>query len=215
MVLLAALLVLSCVQVSTSYTCSPSGFNVLCRLSATADVWIETDTNLNFHNFLLVGIHQGNPLKRTLIKFESIPSSCHAVLTARMYLRYFEAFPLGSASWIPRPIEARQVLRSWRETEATPRLRFAHMPWSENYLGLNNNDARSTADDTQTVSMFTPPGYVAWDITTSATNWHAGQPNYGMLLRVTNENVLDYDIRFFSRERSAEVPYLDVLCAGM
>ncbi len=85
--------------------------------------------------------------------------------------------------WIPRPIEARQVLKSWMETRATRDVRFINAPWSRAYLDLNNVDARLNADDTQTFSRNTTAGYIPWNITTTARNWLASQPNNGILFQ--------------------------------
>ena len=122
----------------------------------------------------------------------------------------------SSAPWVPRPIEARQVLKSWSETQATRDVRLTSTPWDSQYLNLNNVDARSNADDTQTITNNTLSSYISWDITTTATNWLNGQPNYGIVLSAANEDVLGRDIRFYSRERTRDlVPYVDVLCSGI
>jgi len=119
--------------------------------------------------------------------------------------------------WTPRPIEARQVLKSWRENEATRYLRFSNEPWSEPYLGLNDTDSRFVVDDTQTITINTSFGYIVWNITSSANNWLSGHSNHGVLLSVSNEDVVfGRDIRFFSREDSPHTaPYLEILCTSI
>ena len=137
-----------------------------------------------------------------------------------MHVHYWYAhkasfYSESQVPWIPRPIEARQVLKSWRENEATRNVRLVNTPWSAPYLNTNNNDARSGIDDTQTISRTTTRGYISWNITTTATNWLAGQPNHGILLSATNEDVYGREIRFYSSERSFGLrPFLEVLCGS-
>ena len=66
------------------------------------------------------------------------------------------------APWIPRPIEARQVLKSWNETQATRDTRLTGTPWTPYYMNLSNVDARSNADDTQTIDERTARGYICF-----------------------------------------------------
>ena len=219
MALLVVVFLLSFAQVSFSYSCSPVGNgNMLCRLSITEDVFVYDSTNQNHYNFLIVGLHPRYPLKRTLLKFEDIPKTCQKIQTATMYVHYWYAHKASFMSeaqvpWIPRPIEARQVLKSWRETQVTRDVRFSNAPWSQSYLGLHNADTRSSIDDIQTVSRSTTRGYIPWSITATAKNWQAGQPNNGILLSASNEDVLGREIRFYSREWAKNVaPYLEVLC---
>ena len=63
MVLVALLM-----DTTSAYTCMPSnssGGN-LCRLVATADVWLENGRNYNYNNFLIVGLIPQYPEKRSL-----------------------------------------------------------------------------------------------------------------------------------------------------
>ena len=193
-------LALAFVQSSSAATCTSSTSGTTCYLKSIGDVFLERNRNQNRHDFLIVGIHPHYPLKRTLLKFEDIPSSCHAIETANAYVYYWYAHKASwqteeQAPFIPRPIQARQVLKSWTETRATRDVRFSYAPWSKAYLGLDNTDAKSHVDDTQTVSRTSSAGYIAWNVTTTAKNWMAGQPNHGILLSVSNEDQLGRDIR--------------------
>lgn len=215
MTLLAVVFILSFVQVSFSCSCSPV---TLCRLDATEDVIVYSSTQNHF-NFLIVGLHPYYPLKRSLLKFEDIPSTCSKVVRATMHVHYWYAHKASFLSetvvpWIPRPLEAHQVLKSWEEAQVTWDVRFSGAPWSEPYLGLDNTDASSVIADTQVISRSTRSDYISWDITAVAENWLAGQPNYGILLLASNEDVPGREIRFYSRERSPNLaPYLEVLCS--
>ena len=209
---------LSVVHTSVCYSCSPSGDHTLCRLEATGDVWLEGSSNKNSYNFLIAGIHPGYPLKRSLLKFEDIPTTCREIVSANMYVHYWYAHKASFMSeaqvpWIPRPVQVRQVLKSWSETEATPSLRFRNTPWGVQYLGVDNTDASSHVDDTYTFSRGHPAGYTSWNITHTAISWLSGQPNHGVLLMVANEDQFGRTIRFYSREHSLDkAPYLEVVC---
>ena len=197
---LAGLSTYNCAEYSSATTCTPSASGTTCLLDVTGDVFVYNSGNQNHYDFLIVGIHPGYPLKRTLLKFEDIPSSCHAIETANAYVYYWYAHKASflseeQAPFIPRPIQARQVLKSWTETRATRDVRFSNAPWSKAYLGLDNTDAKSHVDDTQTVSRNTSADYIGWNVTTTANNWLTGQPNHGILLSVSNEDQLGREIR--------------------
>ena len=217
-VVLIALLAASFVTASICFSCSPENGGTRCRLTATGDVWLENEYNKNSYDFLIAGLHPGYPLKRSLLKFEDIPSSCEEVVTATMHVHYWYAhkasfYSESQVPWIPRPIEARQVLKSWSEAQATRNVRLISTPWSAPYLDVNNVDASSSILDTQTISRNTTAHYISWNITLSAQNWRGGQPNNGILLSAANEDVFGREIRFYSRERPQdEVPYLEIFC---
>ena len=203
-------------------TTPPTGTSgsILRALNATGDVFLEDSFNKNYHNFLIVGLHPGYNLKRSLLRFEDIPPSCQFIASARMHVHYWYAHKASfmteeQVPWIPRPIQARQVLRSWIENQATRDSRYIGAPWNEQYLDLNNIDANACVDDTQTISRSTSSGYIVWDITTTAQNWLAGQPNHGILLMASNEDENGREIRFHSRESSPDqAPYLEVTCVS-
>ncbi len=218
-VAITVVLVLSFTEETQAVTCLPQGNRILCRLEATGDVWLETPSN-NYGNydFLIVGKHPGYPLKRTLIQFEDIPQTCKKIESASMNVYYWYAYKTSwltdaQAPFISRPIEVRQVLKNWKESEANSGCPFNGASWSRPYLGLDGTDAKSFIDDTQTVSKETGHGFITWDITTTASNWIAGQQNYGVVISVSNEDTIGRDIRFFSRERLSNKPYLSVLCS--
>ena len=188
-------------------------------IEATADVWLENGRNYNYNNFLIVGLIPQYPKKRSLLKFEDIPSSCEQVISAHMYLYYWYAHKASwqteqQAPFIPRPLQVRQVLKSWTENQATRYNRFHSAPWSTSYLGLDDTDAKSYVDDTLTISNRDSPGYVKWNITYAARNWKNGQNNYGVIISASNENTFGRSIRFRSREYVGRKPYVDVLCGG-
>ena len=59
-----------------------------------------------------------------------------------------------------------------------------------------------------------PSDFMEFDITEAMRNWQNGDPNYGVLLRATNENDLGRDVRFYSNAQSntGRHAYVTVLC---
>ena len=219
MCVLKSLLLFALLSAGYSYNCTHTQEgHLLCHLLATEDVFIYNSLNQNHFDFLIVGLHPRYPLKRSLLKFEDIPPTCNVILQANMYVHYWYAHKASFLSesevpWIPRPIEARQILKSWRENEATRFKRLVNSQWNLPYMDLNDIDARSDIDDIRTISRNTSRGFISWNVTKTAANWLAGQPNNGIVLSAQNEDVQGREIRFYSRERALSLrPYLEVLC---
>ena len=66
------------------------------------------------------------------------------------------------------------------------------------------------------VVVFRPLGFIEFDVTRAVLNWRSENPdpNYGLLLLATNENVLGRDTRFYSNAESdtSHHAYINVLC---
>ena len=66
------------------------------------------------------------------------------------------------------------------------------------------------------VVVFRPPGFIEFDVTSAVLNWRSviPDPNYGLLLLATNENVLGRDTRFYSNADgdTSRRAYINVLC---
>ena len=214
----AAVLIFALSDIAYSYNCTRSGSNTVCRLEAIEDVFLEDSGNKNYHTILIVGYHPGYPIKRSLLTFEEIPSAqCAEVQRAEMYVYYWYGHKASfqteqEAPYIPRPLEVRQVLKNWSETEATRFNRLRNIPWSTPYLGLDGTDASSNAEDVQIVNSTISSGYIVWEITNIARNWLRGEANNGVILSASNENEDGRDIRFYSRERESNPPYMTVEC---
>ena len=179
-------------------------------LEATEDVFLKDNTSKSHHNFLMVGSWNDDPfpIRRSLLRFQDIPSSCQYVILARIYIRVWRLNNGDDG----RPIQARQVLRSWREDEATRDLRYVNAPWKGQYLSIDDADASSYVDDMQIITTPLSSDYFVWDITVAARSWLAGQPNHGILLMASGEHYAS-EITFYSRENLAgQVPYLKVFC---
>ena len=86
--------------------------------------------------------------------------------------------------------------RSWNAAQATSTKRDNTHWWSSSYLGLDNTDAEAQPQ-AETVTNFPlrPRGYVEFDITRAVRQWRSGVPNYGVLIRATNELEIGRGIR--------------------
>ena len=116
---------------------------------------------------------------------------------------------------ISQPLAVQQVLKEWKEAEATSTRRMSGQRWSQSYLGLDNTDAEATPQGIPTYyHPGRPSGYMKFDVTPAVKNWANGEPNYGLLVWAMNEYLLGRGIRFYSKEHSdtSKHPVLKVLC---
>ena len=178
------------------------------KLKVTEDVLLEQPSvNYNYLEWLIVGTHVLYPKKRSLIRFEDIPSSCTKVNHAMMYL-YYEYSHKASwlseneAPFITRTIQAHRILKSWKETEATSSKRDSTTFWHQPYLGLDDTDAECCPTGQTTIYRDRPSGFVEIEVTSAVKEWMAGKPNYGILLWATNEDQNGRDTRFYSKSYS-------------
>ena len=73
----------------TACSAQDVGAGFLYRLNMVGDVWLERPTgNYNRYQFLIVAKHVNYPKKRSLLRFEDIPSACTNVNYAKMYIYY-------------------------------------------------------------------------------------------------------------------------------
>ena len=197
---------------------SDLGNGILYTMKATEDAFLERENNQIRYDFLIVGNHVGFPKKRTLVKFEDIPSSCTNIQWAKMYLYYWYSHKasfqtVSRAPYIPRPLQVHQVKEAWQESQATRDHRLSGVPWSSPYLGLDGSDAMENPLDIVTIFTGRPSGYVEFDITEAARNWKLGQPNYGVVILSINEDVCGRDTRFYSHRHSEHQPFMTVFSA--
>ena len=201
-----------------------TGAGLLYRLDVVKDVCLERPTtNFNYLQWLIVAKHPGYPNKRSLIQFENLPHSCSAaqIRSAKMYLYYVYSH---KASWhsikttpfIPRYLEVRLVKKYWREAEATSLYRYGRYSWSSQWLSLDGRDAKASPQrGIVTIFPNRPRGFVEFDIIDAVTSWRSVTPNYGLLIRATNELARGRDIRFASNRYSdkSKHAFVKVLCA--
>ena len=200
-----------------------TGAGILYRLNVVKDVCLErSTTNFNYLQWLIVAKHPGYPNKRSLIQFENLPRRCSAaqIRSAKMYLYYVYSH---KASWhsikttpfIPRYLEVRLVKKYWREDQATSLYRYGRYSWSSQWLSLDGRDAKASPErGIVTIFPNRPRGFVEFDITDAVKSWRSGTPNYGLLIRATNELARGRDIRFASNRYSdkSKHAFVQVLC---
>ena len=197
---------------------SDLGNGILYTMKATEDVFLEQENNQSHYDFLIVSSHVGYSKKRTLVKFEDIPSNCTAIHWAKMYLYFWYSHKasfntISEAPYIPRPLQVHQVKEPWKESQATREYRLSGVSWSKPYLGLDESDAMEHPVDIVTIFTGRPSGYIEFDITEAARNWKAGEPNYGVVLLAVNEDVYGRDTRFYSHRHSEHQPFMTVFSA--
>ena len=108
------------------------------------------------------------------------------------------------------------VKKSWNEAQATSTKRDNSHTWSTAYLGLDNTDAEAQPQSgTVTIFPYRPRGFVEFDVTNAVKRWKDGAPNYGLVIRATNELVAGRGIRFASNAMpdTSQHAYVLVLCA--
>ena len=222
-VVMVALLA-AALQGVTSSTSYNYGAGIMYRLEVVQDVTLERGhTNYNYLEYLLVAKHPGYPNKRSLVQFEDLPSTCRAsqIHSAKMYLYFVYAHKPSwhspeTTPYIPRYLELYLVKKSWRDAQATSTHRLTGVPWSSPWLSLDGTDA-DAAPQCGTVVIFPARpirNFVEFDVTNAVKSWAAGVPNYGLLIRATNELERGRAIRFASNAMrdSSKHPYILVRC---
>ena len=189
-------LMVSCTVVSatTFYT----------TLRVGQDVTLERGTtNFNYLKYLIVGTHPGFPLKRSLVRFQPLDvPNCDIVWKADLYLYYAYAhkasfMSVSQVPRFPRTIVAHQVLKYWSESQATSTKRLNHIYWDQQWLNLGSDVLAAPTSAGVTINPTTNyPGFYTIDVSSAVRNWKNGQPNFGLLLRATNEYQQGRDFRF-------------------
>ena len=201
-------------------TTSNLGNGTVYRLGVVKDVTLERGTtNYNYLQYLIVGLHPGFPKKRSLLQFEDLPSNCTKIHWAKMYLYYVYSHKASfqsvqQAPFISRKIQVHEVKKEWEENQATRTYRKTGVPWSQPYLALNGSDAKKRVLDSVTIYTSRPRGFVEFDITKAIRRWKKGRPNYGVVIRASNEDTPGRDTRFASNASSDSTThaYVNVLC---
>jgi hypothetical protein len=213
---------LLCVTSFEAYAQSDSGAGLVYKLPVTQDVSIErSNGNYNYLRFLLLATHLNYPLKRSLLQFQDLSWNCTHIKWAKMYVYFAYSHKpsfhsVKQSPYISRPLQVHQVKQQWSETQATSVYRLTGKEWNKPWLALDGSDADPNGLLCEPVTVYTsrPSGFMEFDITEAMRNWQNGDPNYGVLLRATNENDLGRDVRFYSNaegDRSRHA-YVNVLC---
>ena len=216
---------------SEAYLSWDFGDGFIHKLNVVQDVTLERRSNMDRLNYLLVGRHIYYPLKRSLVQFENLRSTCplNKIRFAKMYLYFHYQHGPG---WVParkkpflkHTLQVYRVLKSWNEREATIQYRKKGFTWRSRLLNIG----RDTESELQcgcsfdgvskclptTLSPLQPPRYIEFDVTKAVRSWRKGAPNYGLLLKVVNEKINSRDIRFYSKyhKNPAQHPFIYVTC---
>lgn len=202
-----------------------TGAGNLYTLKVVQDVALESPGgNFNYLRFLMVSKHPQYPNKRSLVQFEDLPRACpsNKIKHAKMYLYYVYAHKpswhsIRRTPFIPRYLEVHMVKKQWKESQATRTRRLSSSYWSVPWLALDGRDAEVPPQERSPVTIFPwrPRGFVEFDITNAVKSWRGGVPNYGLVVRATNELEPGRGIRFASnaypqRDKHA---FVRVLCS--
>ncbi len=192
------------------------------RLQVTQDVTLERgSTNFNYLQYLIVGTHPGYPLKRSLVQFHPLQvRACDRVRSARLYLYYAYAHKASfmserQAPKFPRRIVAHQVLKSWSESQATSTRRYNGANWAQPWLNLGIDAVATPTSYGVTINPgVSHAGFYPIDVTSAVRSWKYGRPNYGLVIRATNEHRQGRDFRFYSKSEpyTWRHPYILVEC---
>ena len=174
---------------------------------------------MDFLQFLLIARAPDYPLKRFLVQFENLRSSCppNKIQYAKMYLYFAHAYELSSKSakeqpYLKHTFQVYRVLKPWKEQEATKDYRQKWLKWNSTLLNIGNDtesepqceypfNERSKCSPT-TLYPPRPAGFMEFDVTKAMSSWSKGAPNYGLLLKVVNEAANGRDLRFYSKSNS-------------
>ena len=198
---------------ATGLTEYNTGVDLVYRLDVTQDVTLERlTTNFNYLRYLIVARHPGFPNKRSLIKFENPPASCKSfqIQSAKMYLYYEYSHKasyqtIQQVPFIPRYLELHLMKKFWLESQATSSNRIAGVTWGKPRVGLDGTDAEAKPlRGRVTIEPYRPRGFVEFDVTDAVIRWRNGTPNYGLVIRATNEEVRGRDVRFASNASSKD-----------
>ena len=219
------------ISVSETYQTYDYGHGIIHKLNVIQDVTLERNSNFNYLKYLLVARHTSYPLKRSLVQFENLRSSCppNKIQYAKMYLYFAYAHKASFMSvklvpYLKHTFQVYRVLKAWKEQEATCVYRQRGLKWNSKLLNIGNDtesdpqckysfNQRSKCSPT-TLYPPRPSGFMEFDVTKAMRSWSKGAPNYGLLVKVVNEKANGRDIRFYSKSHSnsREHPFIYVTC---
>ena len=207
------------------------GDGIIHKLNVVQDVTLERSTNLNYLPFLIVARLTYYPLKRSLVQFENLRSTCppSKIRYAKMYLYFAYAHRASFRSirlqpYLKHTFQLYRVLKPWKEREATVQYRARGLKWHNTLLNIG----KDTESEPQCGNCFSdgwncrpttlypprPAGFMEFDVTKAMRSWSKGARNYGLLLKVVNEAANGRGIRFYSKSYSDSKrhPFIYVTC---
>jgi len=173
---------------------------------------------------LIVGHVGGFDVKRILIQFENLPSSCpvNKIVWARFFMHFVTSprvsgRPVAQQPWIDYTFNVHRIKRFWDEATTTPRYRCrscSNRNWYQPRLELGR-DAVPEPECKKTVIRSSEPRgrLIEFDITGAMKAWASGESNYGVLVKVVREHINARDLRFWDRHQDEKLrPFAQVLC---
>ena len=202
---------------SEAYQTFDFGNGIIHKLSIVQDVTLERTTNMDYLDYLLVARLTYYPLKRSLVQFESLRSTCplNEIQYAKMYLYFAYAHRASFRSMKEQPylkhtFQVYRVLKPWKEQEATIEYRQSGLKWNSTLLNIGNDtesEPQCGSNEESNCSPTTlypprPAGFMEFDVTKAMRSWRNGSQNYGLLVKVINEAANGRGIRFYSKSYS-------------
>jgi len=130
------------------------------------------------------------------------------VLNAKMKLRYYGT---SGTPWVDRWVQAHQLLRHWRESEADSLKRRVGSNWlsPRGKIGPGSDstlvDANGQYESTTLFKDLEYPAWKSWDLTALTQKWITGAAtNYGVILWATNEDANGMNLFFRSSEYTTD-----------
>ena len=212
-------IIFAAISFSVAYQTYDYGDSIIHELNIVQDVTVVSYSNYDYLEYLLVAQHTSYPLKRSLVQFENLRSSCppNKIQYAKMYLYfpYAQRANFMSVKLVPylkHTFQVYRVLKPWKEQEATSRYRQMGLKWNSTLLNIGNDtesepqceysfNERSKCSPT-TLYPPRPSGFMEFDVTMAMRSWSKGAPNYDLLVKVINKAANGRDIRFYSKSHS-------------
>ena len=223
-------IVFTVISFSEAYQTYDYGDGIIHKLNIVQDVTVVSSTNYDYLEYLLVARHTYYPLKRSLVQFESLRSTCppNKIQYAKMYLYFAYAHKASfntvkETPYLKHTFQVYRVLKPWKEQEATSKYRQSGLKWNSALLNIGKdtesepqceylNDASKCSPTTLYPPR--PSGFMEFDVTKAMRSWSKGASNYGLLVKVVNEAANGRDIRFYSKSHSnsRQHPFIFVTC---
>ncbi len=154
---------------------------------ASDDVWIEHNKTATFdgNSEIRIGRNGSSDWKRSLVRFDLADIPSGAEITSASLQLYFYGV---DGTPVNRTVNCYQVLKNWEEGEANWEERKEEIFWGTFGVGLDDVDAKTTAEDAQDWDDEYPT-WKSYDLTDLTQMWLDGtENNYGVALWATNED---------------------------
>jgi hypothetical protein len=196
----------------------PCGSSQTASLVATADAYLKSDLNtINFGGAALMDLSSPSPERRVLLRFDLSGIPPGSTITSALLRLHVNRVLTPNPS--QKSIQAYVLLEPWVEgtmlgsgtaNGTTWRTRDGSANWSDaggTYYNYVIDVGREESSGLSPLPANFTQGWVTWELKVLIQAWIDGVVgNYGMLLRSTASDVLEFD----SRESGSNVPQLIV-----